>query len=170
MPENGAHFSGEGHLIEGQVEGDINKKIVPVAVDADGHLIIDLETSTITIGDVQIVDNSSGNTAKVDNEGDLQVDINNFPASSIVTEANVDKNFGTWSYYAGTNGTVTVGSGQRVIGIGVYSMSGGTLTINGGASLPIPSSVSININPLGNITAPTIVFTGTDSYFVEVVA
>lgn len=43
--ENGAHFSGEGHLIEGQIEGDINKTITPVAVDASGHLIV---SATVT--------------------------------------------------------------------------------------------------------------------------
>lgn len=38
--ENGAHFSGEGHLIEGQIEGDTNKTIIPVVVDSSGHLIV----------------------------------------------------------------------------------------------------------------------------------
>lgn len=170
MAENGAHFSGEGHLIEGQVEGDPNKTVVPVAVDSQGHLIIDLETSGITIGNVQIVNTSSGNTAKVDSEGDLQVDVNNFPANQAVTEANLDKNFGTWSYYAGVSGTVTVAGGQRVLGIGTHASSAGSFTINGGNSIPVPAGVAVNINPLANVVAPTIVFTGTDSYFVEVVS
>src|SRR5579863_9998328 len=87
-----------------------------------------------------------------------------------VSENNVDKNFGTWSYYAGTSGTVTVSAGQRVIGIGCHSTSGGSFTINSGSSIPVPANVGISIEPLGNLTAPTIVFTSTDSYFVEVVS
>jgi hypothetical protein len=90
--------------------------------------------------------------------------------SGSVTETNVDKSFGTWNYYAGTSGTVVVSAGQRVIGIGVHATTAGSFTINGGSSIPIPAGVSVNIEPLGNITAPTIVFTGTDSYFIEVVS
>lgn len=52
MPSNDAHFSGEGHLIEGEIEGDLNKTIRSIVCDADGHLIIDLDASTITIGTV----------------------------------------------------------------------------------------------------------------------
>lgn len=111
------------------------------------------------------------------------VAVSNFPAttavtqstspwviSGAVTETNVDKNFGTWAYYAGTNGTVAVTSGQRVLGIGTHATTAGSFTINGGTSIPIPAGVSVNIEPLANLVAPTIVFTGTDSYFIEVVS
>lgn len=52
MPENGAHFSGEGHLIEAVILGDPNKTVIPVVCDSVGRLIIDLSSSTITIGEV----------------------------------------------------------------------------------------------------------------------
>lgn len=85
--ENGAHFSGEGHLIEGEIEGHPNKEVRSIVCDADGHLIIDLDASTITIGTVEI-EGPSGNRAQVDAEGDLQVDVNNFPANQNVTVTN----------------------------------------------------------------------------------
>lgn len=77
---------------------------------------------------------------------------------------------GTWSYYAGASGTVVVSAGQRVIGIAAHATTAGTLTINGGQSVPIPAGSGIAIAPFGNLTAPTLVLTGTDSYFVETVS
>lgn len=52
MPENGAHFSGQGHLIEAVILGDINKTVIPVVCDSEGRLIIDLSSASITIGEV----------------------------------------------------------------------------------------------------------------------
>lgn len=93
-----------------------------------------------------------------------------FIESQPVSEANIDKNFGTWSYYSGSSGTVTVSAGQRVIGIGCHATTAGSFTINGGSSIPVPANTGISIEPLGNVIAPTIVFTGTDSYLIEVVS
>jgi hypothetical protein len=76
---------------------------------------------------------------------------------------------GTWSYYAGTSGTVVVAPNWRVVGITAHSTSGGTLVINSGQTFPILAGTAIAIQPGGNIVAPTLVFTTTDSYFVEVV-
>ena len=78
--------------------------------------------------------------------------------------------YGTWAYYAGTSGTVVVGAGRRVLGIAAHSTTGGSFTINGGNTITLPANVSVNIEPLGNLIAPTIVFTSTDTYFVEVVS
>lgn len=91
-------------------------------------------------------------------------------ATQPVTEANLDKSYGTWAYYGGAAGTITVAAGQRVLSISCHSTTGGTLTINGGASIPVPANVGFAINPLGNLVAPVIVYSGTDSYFVEVVS
>jgi len=84
---------------------------------------------------------------------------------------------GTWAYYAGTSGTVTVSAGQRVLQItAIAQQSAASITINGGASITLPygstdkGSSSIEIEPKGNLTAPTIVFTGTSAYFIEVVS
>jgi hypothetical protein len=81
-----------------------------------------------------------------------------------------DKQYGSWGYSAGVNGTVVVGTGKRVNGITAYSAAGGTLTINGGDSVLIPAGSAIDISPRGNLVAPTIVFSaGVTSYFIETV-
>lgn len=76
---------------------------------------------------------------------------------------------GAWGYYSGINGTVTVATGRRVVGISAFAALGGTITINGGPVVTLPIGVAISISPNGNLTAPTIVFTGTSTYFVETV-
>lgn len=91
-------------------------------------------------------------------------------ATLLALETDVAKNYGTWAYYSGINGTVVVTAGQRVVGIAAYAALGGTITINGGATITIPIGVSINIEPKGNLTAPTIAFSGTSTYFIEVVS
>lgn len=93
-----------------------------------------------------------------------------FQSTQPVSESNTDKSFGTWSYYGGISGTITVAAGQRVLSISCHSSSGGSLTINSGMSIPVPANVGFAINPLGNLIAPTIVYTGTDSYFIETVS
>lgn len=80
-----------------------------------------------------------------------------------------DNERGTWGYVAGVSGTVVIAAGRRVLGIAAYSTAGGTLTINGGDSVVIPAASAIGIAPKGNLVAPTLVFTGTTSYFVEFV-
>jgi hypothetical protein len=94
-----------------------------------------------------------------------------YQSTQPVSTAYTTQQVGTWNYYAVANGgTVTVAAGQRVIGIAVHSTAGGTFTINGGASVSVPANSSIEIAPVGNITAPTIVFSsGIDSAFVETV-
>jgi hypothetical protein len=75
---------------------------------------------------------------------------------------------GTWAYSAGTSGTVAVAANRRVIGIAAAAVSSGaTVQINGGDTVPVPENMSIEVIPRGNLVAPTIVFTGTASYFVE---
>jgi hypothetical protein len=98
------------------------------------------------------------------------VSVSNFPSSQPVTEANIDKSFGTWAYYAGTSGTVVVSSGQRVLSIVAHATLASTITINGGATITLPTNTAFAVEPLGNVVAPTIIFTNTDSYFIEVVS
>jgi hypothetical protein len=78
-----------------------------------------------------------------------------------------DDQRGAWAYASGVSGTVVVAAGRRVTGIAAHSVVGGTLTINGGDSVAIPTGGSISIEPRGNLVAPTIVFSDTSSYFVE---
>lgn len=83
--------------------------------------------------------------------------------------SNIALTYGTFSYYAGTSGTVTVAAGQRVLSASCHSTMGGSMTINGGAAIPIPANVGFSIDLLGNLVAPVIVYTDTDSYFVQAV-
>jgi hypothetical protein len=76
---------------------------------------------------------------------------------------------GTWAYKGGVSGTVTVPAGGRVLDINAHSTAGGSMTINGGDSIPIPANFGFTFTPMGNLVAPTIVFTSTDSYAVEYV-
>jgi hypothetical protein len=83
---------------------------------------------------------------------------------------------GKFIYYAGASGTVTIPNGATVKQIVVHSTSGGTMTIFGGASIPIVAGTGTIAFRFGhdNCVAgqeagggATIVFTGTDSYYVE---
>jgi len=94
----------------------------------------------------------------------------NSDGSIYVRDTNVAKSYGTWMYYAGTSGTVAVSTGQRVLSISCHATTAGSVTVNGGASIPVPATVGFSIEMTGILTAPTIVFTGTDSYFVEAVS
>lgn len=83
---------------------------------------------------------------------------------------------GTWGYASGASGTVTLTGSKRVLQITAIALeTAGSITIDGGDSIPLPYgatdkvSSSISIEPKGNLTDPVIVFTGTDSYFVEYV-
>lgn len=77
---------------------------------------------------------------------------------------------GIWSYRAGTSGTVVVAAGGRVLQLSAIATGAGSITINGGDSIPIPAGAAVTLVPEGNIGgSPTIVFTGTAAFFVEVV-
>ena len=78
---------------------------------------------------------------------------------------------GTWGYYAGVSGTAQLAAGERVLGIAAHSSgSGATVSISGGANIPVPTGVGLCLNPEGTLQGARIIFTGTDSYFVEVVS
>jgi hypothetical protein len=74
---------------------------------------------------------------------------------------------GTWGYAAGTAATEALIGSKRVIGIAAHATTAGSFTINGGASIPVPANSSIEIQPIANLVDPTVIFTGTDSYFIE---
>lgn len=94
------------------------------------------------------------------NQTAINVSVNSAPVSS-----------GVWAYDAGVSGTVVVGVGKRVLQITASAtLTAGSLTINGGAAITIPAGRALTIEPRGALVAPTIVFTGTDAYFVEEVS
>lgn len=91
---------------------------------------------------------------------------------------------GTPGYLSGTSGTVTVPAGASVVQILVHSSTfpgGGTMTIFGGTSIPIVANTTgmlefryfhtliqaINNSRIAG--SQDIVFTNTDSYYVEYV-
>lgn len=92
---------------------------------------------------------------------------NPVPVSGTVTAGNLADLSGTWSYAAGASGTVTLTGSKRVIGIAAHATTAGSFTINGGDAIPVPANSGIEIVPLANLVDPVLVFTGTDSYFVE---
>lgn len=81
-----------------------------------------------------------------------------------------DAQLGTWGYKAGTSGTPGL-PGKRVISISATGgTSGGTIVINGGDAIPLAAGQPFSVPLRGVLTAPTIAFTGTASYFVETLA
>ena len=88
----------------------------------------------------------------------------------VVREAD-NKQSGLWNYRSGSSGVVAVPDGGRVLGIyaSAPSTSGASLTINGGQTIIIPQFKDVSFQPRGNLVAPEIVFTGTDSYIIEFV-
>ncbi len=66
------HYSGEGTLIEGS---DPLGAAVPVAVDFDGKLLVDISGGTVSVGDVRIED-TDGNSITT-TAGSLNVNVTN---------------------------------------------------------------------------------------------
>lgn len=81
---------------------------------------------------------------------------------------------GAWSYLAGAgNTTINITTGLRLVGLSVIAgrTTATTVTINGGDGVPVPATRSWALNPKGNVSNPTIVFTGSpDAWVVELVA
>jgi hypothetical protein len=177
-----------------RVDAEENLKVTgTVVVTPSGTQDVDIVTDSVGLAKDATLTNGTQETQVTNFPASQTVNgtiaVSNFPAtqpvsgtvtanqgtspwtiSGAVTETNVDKSFGTWAYYADTSGTVVVSAGQRVLGITAHSTVGGTMTINGGATIQIPATVGFSVQPLGNLVAPTLVFTNTDAYFVEVVS
>lgn len=93
------------------------------------------------------------------------------PANPLpISVATLPNEAGTWTYNAGVTGSYSASAGKRVLQITmVGGAGGGTLTINGGDSIPIPQDVSLAISPRANLIAPSMVFSNTTAYFIELV-
>ena len=83
---------------------------------------------------------------------------------------------GKWGYKAGSSGTPAIPAGAQILSIIAHASSGGaTVAINGGDAIPIinaaPPTVIQFLHLL--VVSPNggggVVFTSTDSYFVEYV-
>lgn len=80
---------------------------------------------------------------------------------------------GQWSYLSGTSGTIEVPEGYRVVGLVCHvptSGDGALVMGDTGSTIPLPAGTQFSVSPNGQIAGPfEITFTGTDSYFVELV-
>ncbi len=76
---------------------------------------------------------------------------------------------GTWDYRAGASGSPRAFTG-RVVGITAHATTAGSFTINGGDSIPVPANTGVSFTPNAQLVSPTLVFTGTDGYVVELVS
>lgn len=84
---------------------------------------------------------------------------------------------GKFAYFAGASGTVTLPNGATVKRISAHASGAATITIFGGASIPLVSGMTLSLgfvhdNCVAGQTSGggvTIVFTGTDSYYVETI-
>lgn len=75
---------------------------------------------------------------------------------------------GTSAYFGGTSGTVVVPSGARIVSISAHATTAGAVTIFGGPSVPIPAGNAFSDEWSGFSGPGSIVFAGTDSYYVVV--
>jgi hypothetical protein len=89
--------------------------------------------------------------------------------------------YGPYAYLAGASGTVTVPSSAIVTKIIVHSSAGGSMTIFGGASITLPAATAAgppwvfdfmhdNVRPHGSGASAQIVFTTTESYYIEYIS
>jgi len=82
---------------------------------------------------------------------------------------------GTHFYDAGSSGSVVLPAGASILQIiAVDTSGGGSVTIFGGAAIPLTPAVPLNLRfnhtlLVARTGALTVVFTGTDSYFIEYV-
>lgn len=86
---------------------------------------------------------------------------------------------GKIAYKAGASGTVTLPINARIINIIAHASTSGTVSIFGGDNIPVIGVSGINIlfnhqlfvsgNNSSVAGSQNVVFTGTDSYFVEYV-
>lgn len=108
--------------------------------------------------------------------GGTFVDVKANPSGALTVDASgssvsISGQTGTWGYVAGVSGTPTLPANSKVLKISctASSSTAGSLTINGGSSIPVPVSKQQIFEPKGNLVSPTVVFTTTDSYFIEYV-
>jgi predicted secreted hydrolase len=143
---------------------------VPPVLDGDGGLKVHLQnTDEAGVTDAQL------RATPVSVTGTVTANLGTIDGAATETtlaaqSAKIPNQAGAWAYYAGTSGTVNVTAGQRVLGIAAHATTAGSMTINAGASVPIPAGTGIQFSPVGNLVAPTLVLTGTDSYVIEVVS
>ena len=76
---------------------------------------------------------------------------------------------GEWDYRAGIDGSPTLPDDAQLLGITAHATTAGSMSINGGDSIPIPANATVYFTPARLLVSPVLVFTGTDSWIVEFV-
>lgn len=76
---------------------------------------------------------------------------------------------GAWGYRAGVAGTPALPANCRILAIAAHVSTGsGSVVINGGDAIPIPANVGFSLGDVfAQMANPTVVFTGTDSFFIS---
>lgn len=160
-----------GYSFFGTCSGFTNVRVrLSTAISGSGTLNLQLQAFAAPSPLMTIVSQANANSLRTQLSDGSNNSVLTSAGALTTADVNITKSFGTWVYYAGSSGTVNVTAGQRVIGISAHATTAGSLTINGGATVTIPAGASFNLEPLGNLTAPTVIFTSTDAYFIEVVS
>lgn len=137
-------------------EWDVSVDNFPATQTVDGTIGVDNFPAEYPLPDAQV----SALTPQTDALTDQQLRAAPIEVSGSAT--------GAWDYVAGTSGTVSV-AGRVLMISAMASTAGGSISINVGDSIPIPSGRSVTIEPKGNLASPSIAFTGTSAYLVEFV-
>lgn len=79
---------------------------------------------------------------------------------------------GTWAYASGANGSISLPKGARILQLVARSAAGGSVSIFGGSAIPLiagapPLVLRFDHDLATNPLSQALVFTTTDSYFVE---
>jgi hypothetical protein len=90
--------------------------------------------------------------------------------SAVVTDANgtvsgklrglvkmAANNYGTWNYAAATLSSGSLAGTGKCIGIRVFAAGiDGSFNVNGGNTIAVRNGAGVDINPAGNLVAPTV--------------
>lgn len=75
---------------------------------------------------------------------------------------------GLSGYFSGVSGAVVIPEGARIVSLSATSSTGGAITILGGSNIVIPTGMAFSDGYSGFVGPGSIVFTGTDSYYVVI--
>lgn len=160
------------------VTGSVNVGNFPTTQQVSGTVALDsatlaaLETTTVSVNNFPATQAVSGTvTANLGTLNGAATAANQTTGNTSLSslDAKTPDESGTWGYNAGTAGTLTVAANKRILAITATAgaLLGASMTINGGQTITIPAGTALTITPRANLTAPTLVFTSTASYFVE---
>lgn len=155
------------------VEGTVEVSNFPAVQEIEGSVSVEGTISVDNFPESVEISNDVGNPLPVNGTVEVVNDVGNpLPISSTALtslDGKIPDESGTWGYTAGVSGSVTLTGSKRVLHISALNSSllSASVTINGGTAIPLPAGATLALSPKANLVDPTIVFTGTTSYFVE---